>query len=93
MKQWRVFQNKKESSPTSFFRRHLNKHHALVWKQECQRLNIPVEDQVKEALPEPTSGGPGAEPFTKDGLMRYMIRFISSNDQVRDVTLAGRNLC
>lgn len=92
-RRWRVFQNKKESSPTSSFRRHLNDHHDPIWKQECLRLNIPVEDQAKKSPPKPTSGAPGAELFTKEGLTKFIIRFVSSDDQVRKDLPHGKNLC
>lgn len=82
LKQWTVFQNKKESSPTTTFRRHLEGHHTSIWRQECLRLNIPVEDRAKKSSPEPTLSAPGTEPYTKENLMKYIVNFVTSDDQV-----------
>lgn len=87
-KRWRVFQNKQESSPTTSFRRHLVNHHESIWERECARLNIAIKHPAKEATLELASE---TELFTKDGLLKRLIKFISSDDQVRliDPTFGG----
>jgi hypothetical protein len=82
VKRWKVFNNNKKSSPTSPFRRHLTDHHALVWVQECKRLNILVPLQEQE-IPEQISDTTNAEPFTREGLSRRLVDFVSDDDQVR----------
>jgi hypothetical protein len=79
-KRWRIFQNKVDSSPTTSFRRHLKDHHASTWGQECLRLGIQVEDRAK--LPGSTSGPLAPEPFTREGLLKRLVEFVSSDDQV-----------
>ena len=81
-KQWKVFKNGQGSSPTTPFRLHLKVHHGTLWMQECIRLNIPAPVPEEEA-PEPMLNAPKTEPFTRDGLLRHLIRFVSSDDQVR----------
>lgn len=75
----KMFRNNEDSSPTTSLRHHLREHHETVWKQECVRLGIPIK---LENRPNPTSDTPKIEPFTKDGLLKHLIEFISSDDQV-----------
>jgi hypothetical protein len=84
VKRWRVFNNKNpsKSSPTTPFRRHLEEYHASLWVQECARLNIPIKHPPREALDQ-TPDVPKTEPFTKDGLSRHLVGFVSGDDQVR----------
>ena len=81
IKQWRVFKNDENSSPTTPFRRHLNNHHEPVWGQERARLNIPINHLAREALEPRTE----KEPFTKDGLLKHLVKFIASDDQVHSL--------
>ena len=81
VKRWRVFNNNKKSSPTTPFRRHLKDHHASIWVQECTRLHIPAPSL--EEAPERSTDTTKTEPFTREGLSRRLVKFISSNDQVR----------
>ena len=89
VRQWRVFSNKNspKSSPTTPFRRHLEDHHTLVWVRECARLNIPVKHPAQEPTPDVLE----TEPFTKAGLSRHIVKFVSNDDQVRPlpVTFGG----
>jgi len=48
-----------------------------IWERERTRLNIPVKHQAKE------TDVPRVEPFTKDGLLKRLVKFVSSDDQVR----------
>ena len=84
MKRWKTFQNKEDSSPTSSFRRHLKNHHQVVWEQECKRLNIQIRRREEDA---PMPDVPEAEPFTREGLLKRLIKFITSDDQVRYISL------
>ena len=54
-----------------------------IWKQECARLNIPFIQRTKDSPPAPTSDGPSAEPFTREGLAERIAMFVSSSRQVR----------
>jgi hypothetical protein len=93
VKEWRVFKNNSGSSPTTPFRRHLEDHHPVVWVQECARLNIPLEFRPQGSQ-EPKSDAPEIEPFSRDGLLRHLVEFVSSDDQVRSLhfTLEGSSL-
>jgi len=78
-KVWKTFQNKKGSSPTTSFRRHLEDHHKSTWRRECMRLGIPTKQQAK------TPNAPEYEQFTKEGLLKCLIKFVTSDDQVRSM--------
>ena len=82
IKQWKVFKNCLKSSPTAPFRRHLREHHVAVWTRECARLNIPLKAPVQEGGG-PTLVVPEIEPFTREGLLERLIKFILGDDQVR----------
>ena len=79
-KRWKVFENNEKSSPTTPFRRHLKVHHTSIWVCECTRLNIPVP--LEQDIPEQTPYGSETELFTREGLLRRLIKFVSGNDQV-----------
>lgn len=49
------------------------------WEQECMRLGIPFDRRPKE----PASNAPKTEPFTKEGLLTHLVKFVSGGDQVR----------
>lgn len=85
LKEWRTFQNKEGSSPTTSFRRHLRDHHPVHWEHECKRLSIPFKRQKKGAPQESTLDAPGIEPFTKDGLLKRLVKFVTNGDQVRSI--------
>lgn len=76
-KQWKIFQNNPGSSPTSSFRTHLEEHHKSAWERERTRLSIPTKPQAKR--PPDT---PEIEPFTREGLLKRLIKFILGDDQV-----------
>ena len=85
VKQWRVFKNDGNSSPTTPFRRHLRDHHKIAWEQECTRLNIPINHNAEE---EPEPDVAEIEEFTKDAFLIHLVEFVSSDDQVRSWWLA-----
>ena len=79
-KRWKVFKNNEKSSPTTPFRRHLKVHHTSIWVRECTRLNIPVP--LEQDIPEQTPYVSETELFTREGLLRRLIKFVSGDDQV-----------
>ena len=76
---WSVHKNEtsRKCSPTGPFRRHLEDCHRLAWVQECTKLGILIKDQ---STPDTPRSKP--EQFTREGLLRLMIKFVTSNDQV-----------
>ena len=64
-----------------------------MWAQECTRLNISIKHPPREA-PGPTPDVPETEPFTKEGLLRRLVGFVSGDDQVRPLpfTLGDHSL-
>jgi hypothetical protein len=63
------------------FRWHLKEHHALVWAQECARLKIPVPVLEQELLDQ-TRDISDIKPFTREGLMQHLVKFVAGDDQV-----------
>ena len=68
------------------FRRHLDGRHGPIWERECARLNIQIKHPAEGTL-EPMPDVPGTEPFTRDGLLRRLVKFVSADDQVCSLPL------
>jgi len=77
---WKTFRNNAGSSPTSSFRHHLEDHHNSAWERERTRLGIPIRRKTKKA-----QNVPEVEPFTKEGLLKRLIKFVTGDDQVRPI--------
>lgn len=73
---WKVFNNKPQTSPTSTIRHHFKREHIDIWESECCRLNVPRKSPTGEAL------GWDGEPFTQEGLVMRLMRYIVGDDQV-----------
>jgi len=73
---WKVFNNGKQTSPTSTIRKHFQSKHHHIWKSKCRHLNIPQKSTTGQTL------GSSVEPFTQEGLLIQLQRFIVGDDQV-----------
>lgn len=73
-KEWKVFSIAKSS--TTPIRTHFQTVHPNEWSSACADLSIP-QKSVKEQAP-----APDVEPFTRDGFMLRLIRFVTVDDQV-----------
>ena len=76
-KTWKLFSNHPKTSPTSTLRDHFKREHPGVWESECCRLNVPRKGVTGQVL------GWNGEPFTREGLMVRLQKFIVGDDQVR----------
>lgn len=74
---------------SSFFRTHLATTHPEEWVKECQVKGLEIRGQwaflltgKPDANAVPTSGGVVTEPFSKDGFLTRLIKWLVSDDQV-----------
>ena len=73
---WKVFKNGRQTSPTSTLRHHFEHEHLQIWESECRRLGIPQKSPPGQAP------GLNVEPFTQEGLVTRLEKFIVGDDQV-----------
>lgn len=74
-KEWKVF--KIEKSATKTIRTHFQSEHPKHWESACASLAIPQKNATGHA---PVLD---VEPFTRDGFMLRLMKFIAVDDQVR----------
>jgi len=75
IKRWQVFSIRKSAMTT--IRKHFESDHPGHWESERSRLHVPLKDATGEA---PV---PDVEPFTRDGVMIRLVRFVTNFDEVR----------